>query len=132
YLRSGEHKDEYVWNPRRETFTAPSAKTARLSFYDAFTGRIRTRLQAARAHAETDAAGADVGAGTGTALVLADKRAEDADFYRRTAAAGGAGLGGRGSPARSRAARRAGARAGDRARLSAAPTLPGGRREVGG
>lgn len=132
YLRSGEHKDEYVWNPRRETFTAPSAKTARLSFYDAFTGRIRTRLRVARAHAETDAAGADVGAGTGTALVLADKRAEVADFYRRTSTARGTWRGSRGSTASSRAARRAGARAGDRARLSATPTLPGGRREVGG
>lgn len=132
YLKSGAFRDEYVWDPRTRQFKTPSAKAARLSFYDAFTVRIGSRLAKAKDEAEAAAAATETDEAFtgGTALVLADKRAEVADFYKANSTARGSWRGNRRPQARSNSAAAAGDEAGAKARLSAVPTLPESRRSV--
>ncbi|GHJ58333.1 hypothetical protein NOK12_08520 [Nocardioides sp. OK12] len=138
FLASDAHLvDAAVWNPRTGTFAPPSKKTARLAFYEAFVEQIAARLWAARRDAEAraererlEAAEADPGAST--ALVLAEKEAEVADFYGRTSTARGSWQAGRRRTGLDGgvAAWEAGTRSGAAARLSAAKRLPGGRTQI--
>ncbi len=130
YLRRGTFRDEVALDREGRRVRA-NAKSARLSFYDAFIGRVAERLSEAQRQAETDAVAEDRDDdATGTALVLADKRAEVADFYRSTSRAKGSWSGWHGTSGTVGSALRAGRAAGDRARLAAVPTLPKGRQEI--
>ena len=126
-----------VWNPRTRSFAPPSKKTARLAFYEAFVEQIGTRLWAARRDAEERAererlASQEPEPGASTALVLAQKEAEVADYYTRTSTARGSWQAGRRRTGLDGgvAAWEAGARSGAEARLSAAQRLPGGRTQI--
>jgi hypothetical protein len=100
--------------------------TARLNFQLAFGARIGQRLAGAREEAQ-QAATADRGRSPGTALALRNKDLELKDFYRHTSRARGRWQAGRASAGYSSAARRAGDRAGQRARLGNNPELAGPR-----
>lgn len=135
YLKTGAHRDEVVYDPRTRRYRTPSGRAARLAFYDAFTSRIAARLQEAATAAENAIenarlADADEPESVGTALVLADKRAEISDFYANTSDARGSWRGGRSKVATPNSARAAGRKAGNSARLSAMPTLPGGKKSL--
>lgn len=138
YLKTGAHRDEVVYDSRTRRYRAPGGRAARLAFYTAFTSRIAARLHEAAAAAETaieearasDPAEVEGVESVGTALVLADKRAEVASFYTQTSTARGSWRGGRSQVATPNSARAAGRRAGDKARLSAVPVLPGGRKSL--
>ncbi len=100
--------------------------TARLNFQLAFGARIGQRLALAREEAKR-AAQADRTSRPGTALALRDKEIELVDFYRRESKARGSWYAQRVSAGYSSEARRAGDRAGRRARLGNSPELPGAR-----
>ncbi|MFC4603068.1 DUF2786 domain-containing protein [Rhodococcus kronopolitis] len=127
YLASGAHRPV-------------AGVTARLNFQLAFAARIGERLATARRAAEEqalradadrpDAAAADDGSLSGTALVLRDKQIELTDFYRRTSTARGAWRGAKATAGHSSKARHAGDRAGRAARLGHEAELPGARREL--
>lgn len=113
YISSGEH---------RPTPTI----TARINFQLAFGARIGKRLVEAREQAEEEATkGRD--SQPGTAIALRDKDIELKDFYRQTSAARGTWRATSATAGYSSAARRAGDRAGRRARLGNSPELPGAR-----
>ena len=103
FIRSGGHKmgSEKV-----------DGRVARTCFYDSYIFKIQRRLQQARRQAVEEA----TGNGTGTELVLADKSREVRDYYKATTQATARWDG----PKRtgfSMAAAKAGARAGEQARL---------------
>jgi hypothetical protein len=100
--------------------------TARLNFQLAFGARIGQRLTQAREEARREAT-ADRTGKPGTALALRDKEIELRDFYRETSKARGSWYASRATAGYSSAARRAGDRAGRRARLGNSPELPGAR-----
>jgi hypothetical protein len=100
--------------------------TARLNFQLAFGARIGQRLSVAREEARREAT-ADASTRPGTAVALRDKDLELRDFYRQTSKARGTWQAGRASAGYSSAARRAGDRAGRRARLGLSAELPGAR-----
>jgi Protein of unknown function (DUF2786) len=111
YIQSGAH---------RPTPTI----TARLNFQLAFGARIGQRLVAAREQAQREAT-ADRTGRPGTALALRNKEIELRDFYRETSKARGTWRATTVTAGYSSAARRAGDRAGRRARLGPSPELPG-------
>ena len=111
YLASGAH---------RPTPTI----TARLNFQLAFGARIGRRLSEARDEAQREAK-ADRNTRPGTALALRNKEIELRSFYRETSKARGTWQASRASAGYSSAARRAGDRAGRRARLGMNAELPG-------
>lgn len=113
YIQSGAH---------RPTPTI----TARLNFQLAFGARIGQRLAQAREEARREAS-ADRKRRPGTALALRDKDIELRDFYGETSKARGTWQASRASAGYSSAARRAGDRAGQRARLGTSPELSGAR-----
>ena len=88
--------------------------TARLNFQLAFGARVGQRLAAARDEARQEADAADQ---PGTALALRDKDIELKSFYRQASQARGTWRATSASAGYSSAARRAGDRAGQRARL---------------
>ncbi len=100
--------------------------TARLNFQLAFGARVGQRLGEARDEAQRDAKKDKVKA-PGTAIALRDKEIELTDHYRSTSKARGTWQAARASAGYSSAARRAGDRAGKRARLGNSPELPGAR-----
>jgi hypothetical protein len=100
--------------------------TARLNFQLAFGTRIGQRLTQAREEARREAT-ADRTGKPGTALALRDKEIELRDFYRETSKARGSWYASRATAGYSSSARRAGDRAGRRARLGNGPELPGAR-----
>jgi hypothetical protein len=118
YIASGAHRP------------TPSI-TARLNFQLAFGARVGQRLAQVREEARR-AAQADRGAAPGTALALRDKELELRDFYRETSKARGTWYANRASAGYSSAARRAGDRAGQQARLGSSPELPGARTALDG
>lgn len=137
YLKTGAFRDEVVYDRRNHEFRAPSARAARLSFYDAFISRIADRLAEAKAKAEqafdTEVEGETTETSTSSALVLAEKKAEIEEFYSAKSTARGSWRGNRRSASTvSSSATSAGFAAGDRARLTATPTLPGGRQALAG
>ncbi|BBZ46331.1 DUF2786 domain-containing protein [Mycobacterium parmense] len=117
YLASGAH---------RPTPTI----TARLNFQLAFGARVGQRLAEARDQARSEAT-KDRGRPPGTAIALRDKDLELRDFYRGTSKARGTYQVSRASAGYSSSARRAGDRAGRRARLGSSPELPGARSALG-
>ncbi|WP_421842860.1 DUF2786 domain-containing protein [Mycobacterium sp.] len=117
YLASGAH---------RPTPTI----TARLNFQLAFGSRVGQRLADARDQTRRDAA-KDSRRTPGTAIALRDKEVELSDYYRSASKARGTWRAARASAGYSSAARRAGDRAGRRARLANSPELPGVRSALG-
>ena len=117
YLASGAH---------RPTPTI----TARLNFQLAFGARVGQRLAEARDQARREAT-SDRRRPPGTAIALRDKELELRDHYRITSRARGTWQAHRASAGYSSAARRAGDRAGRRARLGNSPELPGARSALG-
>jgi hypothetical protein len=113
YLASGAH---------RPTPTI----TARLNFQLAFGSRVGQRLTEARDEARREAT-KDRRRPPGTAIALRDKEVELQDHYRSASRARGTWQASRASAGYSSAARRAGDRAGRRARLQNSPELPGAR-----
>ncbi len=113
YIGSGAHKP------------APTI-TARLNFQLAFGARVGQRLAEARDDAQRDAK-KDKAKAPGTAIALRDKEIELTDHYRSVSKARGTWQAARASAGYSSAARRAGDRAGKRARLGSSPQLPGAR-----
>lgn len=116
YLATGAHKP------------TPTI-TARLNFQLAFGARIGQRLAAAREEVRQEATG-DQARAAGAAIALRDKDIELRDHYRAQSQARGAWRATSASAGYSSAARRAGDRAGQRARLGPAPELPGARRPL--
>ena len=100
--------------------------TARLNFQLAFGARVGQRLSQARDEARRQATSTSNGR-PGTALALRDKDIELHDFYRETSSARGTWYATRATAGYSSAARRAGDRAGRRARLGNSAELPGAR-----
>lgn len=116
YLASGAH---------RPTPTI----TARLNFQLAFGARIGQRLAEAREQARREAT-RDRGRRPGTAIALRNKEIELHDYYRSTSMARGTWRASRASAGYSSAARRAGDRAGRRARLATSTELSGARTAI--
>ncbi len=100
--------------------------TARLNFQLAFGARVGQRLAEAREQAQQEVA-KDRSRAPGTAIALRDKEVELRDFYRSASKARGTWRASSASAGYSSAARRAGDRAGRRARLGNSPELPGAR-----
>lgn len=100
--------------------------TARLNFQLAFGARVGQRLAEAREEAQQEII-KDQQRSAGTALALRNKEMELHDFYRGASQARGTWRATRASAGYSSAARRAGDRAGKRARLGNSPELPGAR-----
>ncbi|MFV8167526.1 DUF2786 domain-containing protein [Mycobacterium sp. 134] len=98
--------------------------TARLNFQLAFGARIGQRLSEAKEEAQREADEADR---PGTAIALRDKDIELRSFYRETSQARGTWRAASASAGYSSAARRAGDRAGRRARLGANQEISGAR-----
>ncbi|OBH85481.1 hypothetical protein A5681_17140 [Mycobacterium scrofulaceum] len=117
YLASGAH---------RPTPTI----TARLNFQLAFGARVGQRLAEARDEARREAT-KDRRRPPGTAIALRDKDVELRDYYRSASKARGTYQVSRATAGYSSAARRAGDRAGRRARLGSSPELPGARTPLG-
>ena len=113
YLATGDH---------RPTPTI----TARLNFQLAFGARVGQRLGEARAEAQREVE-KDTARAPGTAIALRNKEVELRDHYRSSSKARGTWQAARASAGYSSSARRAGDRAGKRARLGASPELPGAR-----
>jgi len=100
--------------------------TARINFQLAFGARIGKRLSEAREEAQREATrGRD--SQPGTAIALRDKDIELKDFYRQSSEARGTWRATSATAGYSSAARRAGDRAGRRARLDDSPELAGAR-----
>jgi len=113
-----------------ETYIASGAHrptptiTARINFQLAFGARIGKRLSEAREEAQREATkGRD--SRPGTAIALRDKDLELKDFYRETSAARGTWRASSATAGYSSSARRAGDRAGRRARLANSHELSG-------
>lgn len=113
YLASGAH---------RPTPTI----TARLNFQLAFGVRVGQRLAEVREQTRQEAA-QDPDRIPGTAIALRDKEVELREHYRHASRARGTWRASRATAGYSSAARRAGDRAGQRARLGNSPELPGTR-----
>ncbi|MBV8966245.1 MAG: DUF2786 domain-containing protein [Mycobacteriaceae bacterium] len=110
YLASGRHQP------------TPTI-TARLNFQLAFGTRIGQRLAQARADVQQQVRDRSSSV-PGTALALRNKELELTDFYSRESKARGTWQAHRASAGYSSAARRAGDKAGRRARLGNSPELP--------
>lgn len=104
--------------------------TARLNFQLAFGARVGRRLAEAREQARQEAE-KDRGRPPGTAIALRNKDIELRDYYRSASAARGSWRASRASAGYSSAARRAGDRAGRRARLGDSPELSVARAALG-
>ncbi|MCV7301990.1 DUF2786 domain-containing protein [Mycobacterium barrassiae] len=103
--------------------------TARINFQLAFGARIGKRLAEAREEAQREATnGRD--SRPGTAIALRNKDIELKDFYRQTSEARGTWRATSATAGYSSAARRAGDRAGRKARLGTSPELGGARAAV--
>ncbi|BBZ42683.1 DUF2786 domain-containing protein [Mycobacterium conspicuum] len=118
YLASGAH---------RPTPTI----TARLNFQLAFGARVGKRLAEAREETRREAT-KDRRRPPGTAIALRDKDIELRDYYRGASQARGTWRASSATAGYSSAARRAGDRAGRRARLGTSPELPGARSALRG
>ena len=105
---------------------ADTDDTARINFQLAFGARIGQRLVEAREQAQREATrGRD--SRTGTAIALRNKDIELKDFYRESSQARGTWRAVSATAGYSSAARRAGDKAGRRARLGSSPELAGAR-----
>jgi hypothetical protein len=102
--------------------------TARLNFHLAFGARIGQRLAEAREQATQEATGRDQQ--PGTAIALRNKELELKSFYRQASKARGTWRASSASAGYSSAARRAGDRAGLRARLGPSTEFAGARKTL--
>jgi Protein of unknown function (DUF2786) len=100
--------------------------TARLNFQLAFGARVGQRLAEVREEAQQEIK-KDRRRPPGTAIALRNKEIELHDYYRSASKARGTWQAARASAGYSSAARRAGDRAGRRARLGSSPEFPGAR-----
>jgi hypothetical protein len=100
--------------------------TARINFQLAFGARVGKRLSEAREEAQREATGGRR-SNPGTAIALRNKDLELKDFYRQTSAARGTWRPTSATAGYSQAARRAGDRAGRKARLGNSAELSGAR-----
>jgi hypothetical protein len=105
--------------------------TARLNFQLAFGARVGQRLSQAREEAQREAT-RERSRRPGTAIALRDKDIELKSFYRQASQARGTWQASRASAGYSSPARRAGDRAGRRARLGNSPELPNARTQLDG
>lgn len=103
--------------------------TARLNFQLAFGARVGQRLAKAREEAKAEAT-KGASSQPGTAIALRNKEVELVNHYKKASQARGTWHAARASAGYSESARRAGDRAGKRARLGNSPELPGARRQV--
>jgi hypothetical protein len=101
--------------------------TARLNFQLAFGARIGQRLAQARDEAQREVVKSSSRSRPGTEIALRNKEIELRDFYSQQSDARGTWQAHRASAGYSSAARRAGDKAGRRARLGNSPELPNGR-----
>ncbi|MEV0340951.1 DUF2786 domain-containing protein [Nocardia sp. NPDC050713] len=139
YIKTGQYRSatvEKVVSEKRWGRTvqrrvqAPAAPvTARLNFQMAFAARIGRRLAEVKSEVEAEAVAPETAA-AGTALALRDKELELADFYTSTSEARGTWRGPQASAGHSAAARRAGDRAGQAARLGTSTELGGVRGQL--
>lgn len=140
YLRSGAYKGETFarvvtkgsgWRARRVIEEKPlSPITARLNFQSAFAERIGKRLTEARDAAREEALAAERRSGEperSTALALRNKELEVTDFYKTESTARGTWRPSSASAGYSEAARKAGDRAGRRAKIGADSEFGGAR-----
>lgn len=137
YIKSGQYRTatvEKIVTERRFGRTvrtrvrAPAAPvTARLNFQMAFAARVGRRLAEVKSEVEAEAVES---ASAGTALALRDKEIELVDFYTATSEARGTWRGPQTSTGHSAAARRAGDRAGQAARLRPSTELGAARGEL--
>ncbi|GAB11780.1 hypothetical protein GOARA_088_00440 [Gordonia araii NBRC 100433] len=143
YLKSGEYKGERaarvvrrgrgLTSRRVVEHTPLSPITARLNFQSAFAERVGTRLTAARDEARADAQAREDDAGEhSTAVALRHKEVEVTNFYTEQSTARGSWRAARAGAGYSEAARRAGDRAGRRARLGEQSRLGGARGALDG
>lgn len=140
YLKSGAYKEEVAakvvtdssgWRTRRRVeYTPLSPITARLNFQSAFAERIGTRLREARDQARAEAESADTTRSTSTQIALRDKEIEVVDYHRSESTARGTWRGSSASAGYSEGARRAGDRAGRRARIGEQERLGGPRAAI--
>lgn len=130
YLKSGAYKSETArrvvtrnqgpWRRRVVEEKALSPITARLNFQSAFAERIGARLAEARDQQRAEAIREDGGApASSTALALRHKDLEVADYYKTASTARGTWRPSSATAGYSQAARRAGDRAGRRAKIGA-------------
>lgn len=145
YLRSGAYKGETAarvvrrgsgWSSRRVVERTPLAPiTARLNFQSAFAERIGTRLSAARDEERAQALALDEATTTdrssSTAIVLRNKEIEVTDYYRSESKARGTWRASSASAGYSEGARKAGDRAGRRAKIGADREFGSPRGELG-
>ena len=137
YLKSGAYKGETArqvvtvgdgFFRRRAVAEKPlSPITARLNFQSAFAERIGKRLIQARDDELAHALATDDTAGGSTEIALRDKELEVRDFYKQSSTARGTWRPSSAQSGYSTAARRAGDRAGRRARIGQEQSLPGAR-----
>ena len=99
--------------------------SARLDFQQGYASRVGQRLAQAKRETEQKAAATE---GTGTELVLVEKRDQVADFYKATSTARGSYRGGR--RVGNWGTYDSGREAGNSARLSGATNLPNARKEI--
>ncbi|WP_132992211.1 DUF2786 domain-containing protein [Gordonia zhaorongruii] len=137
YLKSGAYKGDTArqvvtrgsgYFRRRVVEEKPlSPITARLNFQSAFAERIGARLQTARDEGRAEAVANESGSAArgSTEIALRDKELEVSSFYRESTSARGTWRPSSARSGYSSAARRAGDRAGKRARIGADATLPG-------
>lgn len=134
YIRSGAHKTETRWSEDKWDYVPVSGVTARISFQSAFSSRIRARLKDARAKAvqqatfhedlHLDAEGQDAPAVATAEIVLKRKAEQVQDFYKKNSNARGSYRGWNRS-SHSNSGARAGAAAGDRARIGVSRAIGG-------
>lgn len=143
FIRKGEFKNEMttVWSARKGTWVTKPVDTrvAKRTFFDGYTSSIAYRLAMAKQKAEVEAireqdeqmAGSDES--SSTALVLANKREEIAEFYKSRSTARGSWRGGNKSHySQSYSSREAGRTAGNRAILGSSGSIAAsGRKAIG-
>lgn len=129
YLKSGDYKTETAqqlvtrdvgpWRRRVVEQKALSPITARLNFQSAFAERIGARLSAARDEQRSAALRDEAGSAgpSSTAIALRNKEVEVSDFYRSESTARGTWRPASATAGYSAAARRAGDKAGRRAKI---------------
>lgn len=150
WMKTGEYKQEKVWRKvhkkdawgyRYEDYEerALDGRTARANFYDAFTGRIRSRLRESRQEAleeskentyivpTTGEDGVEYEIEVSAELVLFDKKKEIGAYYEKASTAKGSWKGSSRTTAYSTTARVAGDNAGQSARLGSAKAIGGQR-----
>lgn len=133
YIKSGAYRSAVVRKTvverrggrrvRRQVQAPVAAVTARLNFQMAFAARIGARLAEVKTEVEQAETQETDALSTGTALALRDKEIELADFYSRNSEARGTWRGPQTSTGDAPEARRAGDRAGRKARIGASSEL---------